>query len=272
MNPDTVARAGRLAAAGVFLASFAFAQSTSAPQGTTWPSRWTVTAGVESFWWRDVARTGPPAGASPISWDGQGPVVHVAHDRGARSRLHHFEAAFASAGGFELRSPVRTTTAPGDDGVWRLSGRYEYRRYPWRDLLIDGFDAGIGVEASGDHFSFERHLAPDIDLERRLNDLGTALVIAGRLRRSPRWSLLAAWSNGLTIGRSTQQYRGDRESSLPAWGGGWYTNLEIRGDVRVASRMLLTAAWFTSGEGRHGSHDSFTYGRSRFTMGVGYGS
>lgn len=198
-------------------------------------------------------------------------MIYVAHDRGGRSRLHHFEGAFASAGGFVLRSPVRTTAAPDDDGVSRLSGRYEYRRYPWRDLWLTGFDFGIGVDASGEHFSFDRHFEPGIDLKRSLNDVGTALVIAGRFERSPRWSLVAAWSNGLTIGRSTLRYHGDRESSLRSWGGGWQTNLEVRGDVRVASRTLVTAAWFTSGEGRHGSHDSFTYGRSRITIGVTYG-
>jgi hypothetical protein len=267
MTPSIVVRAGKLACAGVFSASVAFAQSPAAPPI---PPRWTVTAGVESFWWRDVARTGPPVDGSPVSWDGQGPVIYVAHDRGSRSRLHHFEGAFASAGGFVLRSPVRTTPAPDDDAVSRLSGRYEYRRYPWRDLWITGFDVGIGVEAIGEHLSFDRHFEPEIDRHRSLNTVGTAAVIAARWERSPRWSLLAAWGNGLSIGRSTQHQRGDLEVTQRGWGGGWQTNLELRGNVRVATRMLLTAAWLTSGEGRLGSHDSFTYGRARFTMGVTY--
>jgi hypothetical protein len=139
-----------------------------------------------------------------------------------------------------------------------LSGRYEYRRYPWRDLWTDGFDVGIGVEGSGEHLSFDRHFAPDIDLERSLNTLGIAIVVAGRWERS-------------SIGRSTWNYHGDIDSSGYAWGGGWQTNLEVRGDVRVASRTVVTAAWFTSGEGRAGSHDSFTFGRDRFTAGVTYG-
>lgn len=268
MTPYIVVRAGKLACAGVFSASVVFAQPTPTPP-TTAP-RWIVTGGVESFWWRDVARTGPPVDGSPVSWDGQGPIVYVAHERGGRSRLHHFEGAFASAGGFVLRSPVRTTPAPGDDGVSRLSGRYEYRRYPWRDLWITGFDVGVGVDASGEHLSFDRHFEPGFELQRSLNTVGTAVVLAGRWQRSPRWSLQATWGNGLSIGRSTQQYRGDRELTQQGWGGGWQTNLEVRGDIRVASRMALTAAWFTSGEGRLGSHDSFTFGRSRFTMGVTY--
>src|SRR4029450_810643 len=145
----TVGRTAALSLTGVFLASLASAQSAPPQTATSWPPRWTVMAGVESFWWRDVARTGPPVWASPISWDGQGPIVWVSHDRGSRARLHHFEGSFASAGGFELRSPVATRAAPDDDGVSRFSARYEYRRYRWRDLWLNGFDLGIGVEGSG---------------------------------------------------------------------------------------------------------------------------
>lgn len=136
---------------------------------------------------------------------------------------------------------------------------------------MTGFDVGIGVEGSGEHLSFDRHFAPDILLERGLNTLGTAFVVAGRWERSTRWSLLAVWGNGLSISRSTLNYHGDIDSSRYGWGGGWQTNLELRGDVRVASRAVMTAAWFTSGEGRAGQHDSFTFGRGRFTAGVTYG-
>ena len=263
--------AGMFACAGVFIAAAAFAQSAPPQTTTPWPPRWTVTAGVESFWWRDVARTGPPVLASPISWEGQGPIVWVAHDRGSRSRLHHFEGSWASAGGFELRSPVATIAAPGGDGVSRLSGRYEYRRYPWRDVWTTGFDIGIGVEGSGEHLAFHRHFAPDILLERSLNTSGVALVVAGRWQRSTRWSLHAVYGNGLSISRATLNYHGDQDTSRYGWGGGWQTNLELRGDVRIAARAVMTAAWFTSGEGRHGQHDSFTFGRNRFTVGVTYG-
>ena len=136
---------------------------------------------------------------------------------------------------------------------------------------MDGFDVGIGVEGSGEHLSFDRHFAPDIQLERSLNTLGTAFVVAGRIERSTRWSLLAVWGNGLSISRSTLNYHGDIDSGYDGWGGGWQTNFELRGDVRVASRAVITAAWFTSGEGRGGMHDSFTFGRERFTAGVTYG-
>jgi len=66
-----------------------------------------VTTGVESLWWRDVARTGPPVWASPISWDGQGPIVWVSHDRGSRSRLHQ-----------ELRGDVRVASRAVMTAAW----------------------------------------------------------------------------------------------------------------------------------------------------------
>jgi hypothetical protein len=229
-----------------------------------------VTAGAESFWLRDVARTGPPVDASPVSWEGQGPVVYVSHDRGSRARLHHFEVAFTATSGFELRSPVRTTPAPDEDGVSRWGGRYEYRRYRWRDLWTKGFDLGVGVEGSAERLSLERHFEPDIELRRTINQLGTAIVVAARWQRSERWSLRSMWANGVTLGRATVEYRGGADTTGRDWGGGWRTDFEVGGDFRIASQARVTAAWFTSGEGRFESHDALTFGRSRVTVGVTY--
>jgi hypothetical protein len=230
-----------------------------------------VAAGLESLWWRDVAQFGPPVVASPISWEGQGPSLYASYDRGRRSRRHHFEAAFASAGRFELHSPVRTAAAPGDDGAWRASGKYEYRRYFWRDLGTTGFDVGIAVEGLGEHLSFTRHHEPAYELQTGVTNVGGAAVVAARLERWSPWSVAVAWANGLTIGRSTARHRGETETALSTWGGGWLTNLEIRGDVLVVSRARVYAAWLMSGEGRTGNHDTFTFGRSRLTAGVTYG-
>ncbi len=133
---------------------------------------------------------------------------------------------------------------------------------------MTGFDVGIGVEGSGEYLSFDRHFEPAIELQTDLTNLGTAVVIASRLQRWSRWSVVAAWSNGLTIGRSTARHRAETETTLSGWGGGWQTILEIRGDVRVAARARVYAAWLHSGEGRGASHDVFTFGRSRFTVGL----
>lgn len=270
-TPTSHVHAGFFAVLGFFLATPAVAQPAPSPVEASRPPVWTVAAGIESLWWRDVARFGPPVVASPISWEGQGPAVYASYDRGRRSRRHHFEAAFASAGRFELHSPVRTATAHGDDGAWRAGGKYEYRRYFWRDLGMTGFDVGIGVEGLGEHLSFTRHHEPAFELQTGLTHVGGAGVIAARLDRWSPWSVAATWGNGLTIGRSTARHRGETETALSTWGGGWLTNLEIRGDVLVASRARVYAAWLTSGEGRMGNHDTFTFGRSRLTAGVTYG-
>ena len=255
--------------AAFFLAVFAIAQPAQSQTAPLWPPRWTVVAGVESLWWRDVARSGPPVEASPVSWEGSGPIFLIAHDRGGRARLHHYEASFTTAGNFELRSPVQSRAA-GGDGASRLSGGYEYRRYPWRDLWITGFDVGVGGAASAERLLFDRHFAPGIELQRRLNTLGSAALIAVRWQRSERWSLHAVWANGVTIGKSNLRYRSDSEAISQSWGGGWQTNFDLRGDARIAPHVRLTAGWFNSGEGRFESHDGHTYGRSRFTVGVRY--
>jgi hypothetical protein len=264
-------RAGYLASLGIFFAASVFAQPPASPAETSRPPQWTVAAGFESFWWRDVAMIGPPVTASPIAWKGEGPAVHVSYERGRRSRLHHFEGTFSSAGGFDLRSPVLTTVAPAGDGAWRMGTNYEYRRYFWRDLWMTGFDAGIGVQGGGEHLSFTHHYDPDITLETGLTNLRTAFVIAGRLERWSPWSLAVAWGNGLTFGRSAARHRAETETTLSTWGGGWQSTLEISGDVRVASRARVYAAWLGSGEGRAGNHDTFTFGRSQLTMGVTLG-
>ena len=219
-----------------------------------------------------MALTGPPVDGSPVAWEGQGPVVYVSYDRGRPGRLHHIEGSFARASGFDLRSPVRTVAAPPSDAASRSSGRYEYRRYPFRDLGMSGFDLGIGIEGNADRVSFVRHFEPALELHRGLTNFGVEGVVAASLHRWMRWSLVAAWGNGLSIGSGTSNHRGGAEAStIEGWGGGWQSHLQVRGTVHVAGQSSVYAAWLTSGEGRFASHDSFTFGGSRFTMGVTYG-
>lgn len=104
-----------------------------------------------------------------------------------------------------------------------------------------------------------------------MNNLGSAFVLAARWQPSQRWGLHAAWTNGITIGRSSADYRSDFDTTRQQWGGGWQTNLDLRGEVRVTSNARIIAGWFNSGEGRFETHDGQTYGRSRFTAGVAYG-
>ena len=264
--------AGKLALLGLFSATAAAAQTAPAPSPApaSSPPAWTVAAGYESFWLRDVASSRPAVDGSPITWEGAGPAVTVSYERGGPRRLHRFEGSFVSSGGFSLASPVRTTPAPSDDRATRWGGRYEYRRYRFRDLGLAGFDLGFGVEAGGEHLAFERHFAPDIALHTGITNLGSAGVVAARLRRWRALDLQVAWANGVSLGRGSSRHQAAVETRIDQWGGGWQTHLHIRAGVRIASRASVLLSYLTSGEGRYSSHDTYTFGRSRFAMGLTY--
>ena len=268
----TLLSAGKLALLGVFFATAAAAQTAPRPSPVraSTPPAWTVATGYESFWMRDVASTSPAVDGSPITWEGAGPAVAVVYERGASGRLHHFEGSIVSSGGFSLASPVRNTAAPSDDRAMRAGGRYEYRRYPFLDLWLAGFDLGFGVEADGEHVTFERHFAPDIALHTGVINLGTTGVVAARLRRWRPVDLQVTWANGVSIGRGSSRHQAAVETRLDQWGGGWQTHLQVRAGIRVVSRASVLLSYLTSGEGRYSSHETYTFGRSRFALGVTY--
>jgi len=269
MRPNVL---GKLAVLGVFFAAAAEAQPPSTAAGPpASPPAWSVVAGYESFWLRDIAKAGPPVDASPIAWEGGGPAVVVSYDRGRPGRLHHFEGLFAGAGGFSLETPVRSIPGPADDSEKRFGGRYEYRRYPFRDIWLTGFDIGFGIEGSGDRLILARHFQPSIDLDTALTNFGAAGVLAVRLHRWMRVDLLATWGNGVSIGRATTNHYADIDTTQRGWGGGWQSALQLRAAARVGPRTSLVVSYFNAGEGRLASHDSFTFGRSRFAAGVSYG-
>lgn len=244
------------AAAGIFFAAAAGAQTTGE-------------AGVEQFWYRDIVQTGVPVDGSPISWEGSGPGFAIVHDRGTPGRLHRFEGWFATMGSFALESPVRSLPAPSADSASRIAGRYEYRRYPFRDLWWQGFDVGIGIEGDVEHLSLSRHFDPGIELLTSLNQFGVSGVVTAQFHRG-RLDLSTSWGNGLSMGHSTARHRSAVEVSTALWGGGWQTNWLMHAGVRASGRASLVAGYLTSGEGRLSGHETFSYGRSRFTLGVTY--
>lgn len=271
-HPNPAALVRKFAVLGCFLATAAEAQGLPPAAGSPAPPApaWTLTAGRESFWLRDVASAGPPVDASPIAWQGEGPAMTAAYDRGRPWRLHHFESWFASTGGFSLNSPVRSIPGPSADRVFRGGGRYEYRRYPFRNLWGSGIDVGAGVDGGAEYLLFSRHFEPAIELRTGITNLGTAGVVAIRLRRWRRVDAQAAWANGVSIGRQTSTHRAETETTFRGWGGGWQTHLHVRGSVLIKPRMSLVAAYLRSGEGRFATHDLLTFGRSRVTLGVAY--
>lgn len=232
---------------------------------------WSAAAGYESFRLRDVSRTGPPVDASPVAWAGGGLAFSVRHDRARPGRLHRFELALSSAGGFSFDTPVDSIPRPAGDRVTRLDGRYEYRRYPFRDLGARGFDLGVGVQGIGDYLWLTRRIEPSLALRQREVQLGAAVVVAARLRRWSRLDLEAAWSNAAVIARTHERHSADALATLDAWGGGWLTELALTADVAIARRAAVRVSYLRSRQGRLSSHDSNATGRDRLTVGVTYG-
>jgi hypothetical protein len=262
----TRAIAGKLALLGVFFATAAGAQTT-APRSLPAPPppAWTVAGGYESFWLRDIAQGTRPVDASPVAWEGQGPAI-VGNYAGNR---HHVGGSFSSASSFALESPVKSLPTSSDDRARRLTGRYEYRWCPFRNVGVNGLEIGFGIEGDADHLMLLRHFQTAIELRTNVINFGAAGVVAIRLSRS-KFDLQAAFGNGLSIGRSSTRHLANVETSLGGWGGGWQTNLDLRAAVRVRAHTSVVAAYLNAGEGRFASHDSFTFGRSRFSAGVTY--
>src|SRR5215510_8992124 len=109
-------------------------------------SGWTAGGGRESFSLRDVARSGPPVDASPVSWTGSGPSLTALYERANPKRAHRVIVDVASEGSFDYEGPLRGTPAAGDDSAQRIEGRYEYRRYLFGEHLPRGVDVIGGVQ------------------------------------------------------------------------------------------------------------------------------
>src|SRR4051812_29129821 len=140
---------------------------------------------------RDIARSGPPADASPVSWTGVGPSLVIAYERSTTSRTHRFNVDIASAASFEYAGPVRQIEASSNDGVLRIEGRYEYRRSLLRDRFVRGLascnhvlgpsrvDANWHVVESK-HFSL--HARPGTFADQSAATLGGSSTISTKSR------------------------------------------------------------------------------------------
>jgi hypothetical protein len=251
-------------------ASSAFGQTNSTPAADSSTRIWRVGAGYETLWVRDVSRSGRPVDASPVTWEGRGPAVSVQFDRASVSRLHHFQFNAGWAGGFEFGTPLGKIPRSAAEKAVHLDGRYEYRRYPFRDLGPDGLDFGIGVEGGAVFRSLTQIFDPAIEARQRGTDVTAAVVVAGRLRRWRSVQLEAAWVNGMAVGRSSTHHSTAAETNRTAWGGGWLTDFTARADVRISDGVTLFTSYFTTGRGRYQSHGASTTGRGQFMLGVVY--
>ena len=233
-------------------------------------SGWTISAGAESQSVRDISRGGPPVDASPVAWRGSGPSFSIGYERGARRRLHRVTLDLSQVGSFAYVGPVQRVDASGEDGLRRVEGRYEYRRYPFDDLLMKGLHAGVGVQGIGRHISFTRR-ASSFGLQHNSEtSAAVAVVAAARVDRWSRWTADVEWVNGISANRASESLDVDALADRQRWGGGWLTDLSARFTFRVAPALALTVAYLRADEGTMVSSNSSATARRRVIAGVTY--
>jgi hypothetical protein len=232
-------------------------------------SGWTVGAGVESFSFRDVARSRPPADASPVEWTGSGPSLITLYERANAKRAHRVLVDVASAGSFEYAGPVHSAPAASDDSARRLEGRYEYRRYLFGGHLPRGLDVVGGVQGMLRRLSMDRRGVGGRH-ETTATSTGVTGVLGMRVQRWTRWSAELDWTNGVALLRERDRYDVDALADSTLWGGGWLTDLLVTGSMRMTPQVSVTGSWLQTGEGNDVSHHNYTFGRRRLVLGVTY--
>ena len=232
-------------------------------------SGWTAGGGYESFSFRDIARSGPPADASPVEWTGEGPSLTALYERANARRAHRVLVDVASAGSFEYVGPVRRASAAGDDSVLRLEGRYEYRRYLFGRHLPRGLDVVGGVQGMVRRLSMNR---AGVGGGHETDATSSALngVVGVRVQRWTRWSAELDWTNGLALLHESDRYAVDALADTTLWGGAWLTDLLVTGSFRLTSQVSITGSWLQTGEGNDVSHHNYAFSRRRLVLGVTY--
>jgi hypothetical protein len=227
-------------------------------------------AGAESQSVRGISRGGPPVDASPVVWRGSGPSLSIAYERGARRRLHRATLDLSQAGSFAYVGPITRVDASGEDGLRRVEGRYEYRRYPFDDLVMRGLHAGVGVQGIGRHLRFTRRASAFATQRNSETTAAIAVVAALRVDRWARWTADLEWVNGISTNYGSQRLDIDPLADLRGHGGGWLTDLSARVTVRVAPALALTVAYLRADEGTMVSSNSAATARRRVIAGVTY--
>jgi opacity protein-like surface antigen len=259
------------AAAALTAAAAAFAQPAPAPAVVEEPARgWLVQAGYEGFTMRDVSRNQRPPDASPISWRGEGPAISGRYHISGRRSAHLFGLGFASARDFAYIAPTRTVDAMAGDTASRFDGRYEYRRYFWRDVGANGFDIAIGAQGIGSHVSLDRHITTALATKSRMSGGGGAGVIALRVQR---WALVqfdVSWANGAIVSSRSTEHTGAPEVRETTSGGNWLTDTTVRADWRLTRTARFAVSWRRYFEGYASSHYSYSGIWQSLNVGVVY--
>jgi hypothetical protein len=194
----------------------------------------------------------------------------VQYDRSARPRLHRLQFHAIWAGEAALHTATQNIAQPEENSA-EFGGSYEYRRYPFRDLGLDGLDVGVGVEGAAILRTVTERFDPAIETRDRGATYTVAVVAAGRLVRWRTVQLEASWTNGMAIGHSTFRHSTAAETELDDWGGGWLTDFSLRADIRVSGALTTYVSYFTTGRGFYQTHATTVTGRSQFIAGVIYG-
>lgn len=232
-------------------------------------SGWSVLAGYEVFALRDISRNGRPPDASPVSWRGSGPSVAGRYDIVGGRSSHLIEATAARARDFSYVGPSRSIAARPSDLASRFAVTYEYRRYPWRNILFDGLEVGVGAQGLATRAGFDRHITQALTTKTRITGAGFAGVIALGLRKFERLRVDASWSNGAVV--SYRSARHSSEGEAESFGGGnWLSDIVVRVDWRVTPATRLAAAWRRAYDGYSSSHYSYAGHRHAIELGVSY--
>ncbi len=230
---------------------------------------WSVLAGYEVFALRDISRSGRPPDASPVSWQGSGPSVAGRYDIVGGRSSHTIEGTAARARDFSYVGPTRSTAALASDLASHFAVTYEYRRYPWRNVVFDGFDIGVGAQGLATRTGFDRHITQALATQTRITGGGFAGVIAIGLRKFERLRVDASWSNGAVLSHRSARhsFAGEAESFS---GGNWLSNIVVRVDWRMTRTTRLAGAWRRAYDGYSSSHYSYAGHRHAIELGVSY--
>lgn len=266
------ARAVAALVAAMTIGASAAAQTAPPTSATRQPfGGWSAQAGYEAFSLRDISRSGTPPDASPITWRGTGPVITGRYEIARIKSAHLFDISVSRDGDFAYVAPTRSTAANENDFAARLEGRYEYRRYFFRDVGFDGLDIGLGAQAAGTRVAFDRHITPALQTKTRTTGGGVAGVVSMRVRRWQRVGFDASWGNGAIVSHRTTAHSQNPAGGESFSGGNWLSDLMARADVLLTRAAYLSVTWRSAYDGYQSDHMAYANYRHSFNVGIRYG-
>jgi len=241
------------------------ARAPSPPQ-----SAWRMSAGYETFGFRDVSSSKPPVDGSPLRWEGSGPIVSVDYERARPLRLHRFDVSVSSHGDFFYETGAGTLARPPDDSASFLEAQYDYRKYLARELGVHGLHAGVGVRGAGERRVLTHHYRGDVTLTETDVSGSVAIVAALRFRPGGWFGAEAEWTNAAALIHGQQRREVDVTIEHSDWGAGWVMDLAARGEIRMTARVAAVIYYMRRGEGLLFDLRSYTADRHRVLAGVTY--